>query len=89
MTELENAGRELERLYRSALSVSALLEDLAPGDVIPERKWFLLQHMLQELTDSADDARAGLVQASLRMTDPVPPTECASLGRHEKHRLHR
>lgn len=72
MTELEATGRELEKLYRCALGLAGLLEELAPGDAIPERKWFLVRQLLQELTDSVDDARAGLVLAALRMPNSVP-----------------
>lgn len=78
MTELETTGRELERLYRCALGLTALLEELAPGEAIPERKWFLVQQLLQELTDSADDARAGLVLATLRMPKSVPAIATAA-----------
>jgi hypothetical protein len=71
MTELEATGLELEKLYRCALGLTALLEDLTPGDAVPERQWFLVHQLLQELTDSADSARAGLVLATLRLPRPM------------------
>lgn len=86
MSELEATGRELEKLYRCALGLTALLEDLTPGDAIPEPQWFLVHQLLQELTDSADSARAGLVLATLRLPRLTPVIAPEARPHLESHR---
>ena len=61
MTNVEAVSRELERVYRAALGLTAVLEDVEPGMAIPETRWCLAQQLLRQLIDASDEARAKLV----------------------------
>lgn len=61
MTNVEAVSRELESVYRAALCLTAVLEDVEPGLAIPEARWYLAQQLLRQLLDASDEARAKLV----------------------------
>ena len=61
MTNVEAVSRELERVYRAALGLTAVLEDVEPGLAFPEARWYLAQQLLRQLIDASDEARAKLV----------------------------
>jgi hypothetical protein len=65
MSEFEVLGQRLERAYGTALSLSSVMESMEPGSVLSENNWYLAQHLLSQLLDTVDEARAQLVTATM------------------------